>query len=143
LAERERRETLSIHSDPVLIRDVRRWVGSIAREAGFDDDQIHQVTLALSEVCSNVHRHSYGGRTDGRIDLQAEVDGRRLRLTVRDYGVPFRHRGYTPRGFSEPSEAGYGLLVAQELMDEVEYKDTGSGTLVMMTKSRSLPSSRG
>ena len=129
-------EALSIQSEPARIRDARRWVTSIARSAGFSEGETHDVAVALSEVCSNSLRHSYGGRTDGRIDLEARVERGLLRLTVRDYGESFDVAAYRAPMLSEPSEGGYGVYLIRNLMDDVEYTNMGAGTRVVLVKSR-------
>lgn len=131
-----RLEALSIRSDPARIRDARKWVATIARSAGFSEGETHDLAVALSEVCSNSHRHSYGGRIDGRIDLEAEVQAGRLSLTIRDYGAGFdaaKRAGPLP---PEPVEGGYGLFLIHQLTDDVEYTNMGVGTRVVLVKKR-------
>ena len=134
---------LSIRSDPERIRDARSWLSEIARKAGFTDVQIHELALALSEACANVHRHAYAGRTEGRIDIQVEVETERLQLAVRDYGRSFDVRVHTPPTLDEPMEGGYGLYLMSRLMDAVHYDDMGVGTRVVMVKNRRLATAQG
>jgi anti-sigma regulatory factor (Ser/Thr protein kinase) len=79
-------QVLAIPSNPERFRDVRAWLLGIARGAGLDTAEAQEAALALNEVCANIHRHAYGGRTDGRIDLSAEADpgSGTERHTVRD-----------------------------------------------------------
>jgi anti-sigma regulatory factor (Ser/Thr protein kinase) len=129
-------DALSIRSDPARIRDARRWVAAIARSAGFSEGETHELAVALNEACSNSHRHAYGGRTDGRIDLEAEVQDGRLSLTIRDYGAGFdaaKHRAPLP---PEPAEGGYGLFLIRRLADDVEFTNMGVGTRVVLVKHR-------
>ncbi len=136
MLEGARLEAFSIRSDPARIRDARKWVASLARSAGFTEEETHDLTVALSEACSNSHRHSYRGRTDGRIDLEAEVENDRLSVTIRDYGVAFDPSAYRAPLLSEPREGGYGLHLIRNLMDEVQYTDMGVGTRVVLVKRR-------
>ncbi len=129
-------EALSIRSDPARIRDVRSWIATIARSAGFSEGDTHDLAVALSEVCSNSYRHSYGGRTDGRIDLEAELSSGRLRLTVRDYGAAFEATGGDAPCSPELAEGGYGLFLIRALTDEVNYTKLGVGTRVVLVKLR-------
>jgi serine/threonine-protein kinase RsbW len=129
-------EALSIRSDPARIRDVRSWIGTIARSAGFSEGETHDLAVALSEVCSNSYRHSYSGRTDGRIDLEAELENGQLRLTVRDYGTPFDASEHGEPHPAELSEGGYGLFLIRRLTDEVKYTKMGVGTRVVLVKHR-------
>ena len=129
-------EALSIRSDPARFRDARSWIATIARSAGFSEGETHDLSVALSEVCSNAFRHSYGERTDGRIDLEAELENGRLSLTVRDYGVTFdlpEDDGSQP---PELAEGGYGLFLIRRLTDDVKYTQMGVGTRVVLVKRR-------
>lgn len=130
-------EVLSIPSDPARFRDVRGWLERIARAAGLDRRAAQETALAVNEVCANVHRHAYGGSRDGRIDLSAESDrtSGRLRLTVRDYGVPFDVEA-VPAPSAEPQEGGYGVFLIRSLMDHVEFTNMGIGTRVVLVKTR-------
>jgi serine/threonine-protein kinase RsbW len=136
LLDRTRTDAFSIRSDPARIRDARKWVAAIARSAGFTEEETHDLTVALNEVCSNSHRHSYCGRKDGRIDLEAEADEERVRITVRDYGVAFAPSDREKPLPSEPGEGGYGLHLIRSLTDEVRYTDMGVGTRVVLVKKR-------
>ncbi len=127
---------VSIRSDPFAIRVARSWVRGVAEEAGLDDAEARDLAVALSEVCSNAHRHSYGGRTDGRIDLRADVTEGRVEITVRDYGVAFDESAYREPELSEPTEGGYGVFLIRSLTDEVQFTDTGAGTQVVLVKMR-------
>ena len=130
-------EVLSIPSDPARFREVRAWLLEIARSAGLDGGQAQETALAVNEVCANIHRHAYAGKTDGRIDLSAETDAAKgtLRLTVRDYGFSFDAEAVPPPS-AEPQEGGYGVFLIRSLMDRVEFTNMGIGTRVVLVKHR-------
>ncbi len=115
---------------------MRSWIATIARSAGFSEGETHDLAVALSEVCSNSHRHSYRGRTDGRIDLEAELSNGQLRLTVRDYGAAFDATGDDAPCPPELAEGGYGLYLIRALTDAVSYTKLGVGTRVVLVKLR-------
>ena len=75
------REALSI---PVM----RRVLGDILRRVGVDDASISDLLLAVTEACTNVLRHSGGGRG---YEITARVTGNHLLLEVIDSG-----RGFDP-----------------------------------------------
>ena len=130
------RERLSIRSHPLRFRDARRWLSEIAHRAGFGETRARQMALALSEVCANAHRHAYGGRTDGRIDLHLEVGQEALRLTVRDYGTTFVPTDYEAPPPEELADGGYGLPLIKTMVDRVDYTDMGDGMRVVLVKKR-------
>jgi serine/threonine-protein kinase RsbW len=129
-------EALTIRSDPARFRDARLWISEIARRNGFTEAEAHELSLALNEACANAHAHAYEGRTDGRIDLRVEAASDRVRLTIRDYGVPFDPKTYAPPDLKQAREGGYGVYLIRKLMDRVEYQSTAAGTCVVMDKRR-------
>jgi serine/threonine-protein kinase RsbW len=137
-----RLEILSIPSDPNRFQRARAWVTEIAREVGFAPEEVHQLALALSEACANAYWHAYGGKSEGKIDLQVCVEDSCLRLTVRDYGQTFDVSRYRPPRFSELPESGYGIYLMREIMDEVVHTCMDVGTLVEMVKLRGVADSR-
>jgi serine/threonine-protein kinase RsbW len=129
-------EALTIRSDPARFRDARLWIAAIAKRSGFTDAEARELSLALNEACANAHAHAYEGRTDGRIDLLIEAGSDRMRLTIRDYGVPFDPKTYVPPELTQAREGGYGVYLITKLMDRVEYRSTAAGTCVVMDKRR-------
>ncbi len=128
-------EKRGITSDPAGFRDAREWLAALARRSGFGE-VAPSLTLALNEACANAHRHGYGGRVDGRIDLEVRVDDGSLSLTVRHYGAAFDFASYRPPDSGTLRESGYGILMIREAMDDVQYTDTEVGTEVVMVKHR-------
>lgn len=143
MPETEELSALTIESDPIRFREARLWIAAIARRNGFTEVEAHELSLALNEACANAHAHAYGGRTDGRIDLRVEAGSDRVRLTIRDYGIAFDPKRYTPPELTEAREGGYGVYLISKLMDKVEYQNTGVGTCVVMDKRRRPESIRG
>ena len=126
--------SLRIASDPALFREARAWLAAIASGAGFDSGEVHDVNLALSEACANAHRHAYAGRRDGVIEIDASWDLEALRIRVRDHGVRFDPEAWRPPDLDDPTEGGYGVFLIRNLMDDVRFRDEGSGMEVVMTK---------
>jgi len=137
--DRERTEQLGIRSDPEQFRVARRWLSAHLTAAGWFGEEIRDLTVALSEACSNAHRYGYEGRTDGRIDLELTLGAERAELRVRDYGRGFDSRQYQPPDLSRPREGGYGIQLMRGLTDGVEHRLMDRGTLVLMTKLRRSP----
>jgi len=128
---------LTLRSDPARLRETRRLVARFALDAGLQTGQAHELAVAFSEVCANVHRHAYGGRRDGRIDVRLHEDAERVVVTVVHEGVPFdpsRHAAVESRA---PREGGYGLTLIGRLVDEVSFESAGHMGRVVLVKRRS------
>jgi len=116
---------------------IREWVCERARASGFDEKAIAHIELAVSEAVSNIARHAYEGRSDGRIEAALTVDDVALTLRLRDYGHKFDPASYQSPDLDTPSEGGYGIFLMRTVMDEVRY-ETGhaEGTEIVLVKRR-------
>ena len=130
----EHRATLA--SDPLRLRKARRWLMRLVLGAGFPPGDAHDLAVAFSEACANVHRHAYSGRRDGRVDLRLAIDRERVVVTVEHDGLPFDPGAYAPPDLGRPAESGYGLYLIASLVDEVSFENSGSGGRVILVKRK-------
>ena len=63
---------------------LREWLG----EAGFDDDAIHELVLAVDEALTNICEHGYGN-ADGSIQVVCESFSDRAEVLLRDRAKRF------------------------------------------------------
>ena len=127
---------LSLPSDPLRFREARRWLVGVARPAGLSLRETHELSVALAEACANVHRHAYGGRRDGRVDVHVSLEDDRIVVAVDHDGRRFEPRRYAPPDLGRPSESGYGLYLIAHLVDDVSYEDAAGGGRVVLVKRR-------
>lgn len=87
----------------------------------------YNVQLAVHEVCTNIVKHAYAGRGDGRIALEVFVNGaaRQLTVDVYDTGGLFDASQAAEPDLDEPQVHGYGLFLARQLVDAVQYERIG------------------
>jgi anti-sigma regulatory factor (Ser/Thr protein kinase) len=126
------RETVHEHravlaSDPLRTRKARRWLTRLVLEAGFTPRETHDLAVAFSEAAANVHRHAYGGRRDGRVEVCITIEPTQVVVTLEHDGVPFDPEAYTPPDLRRPSESGYGLYLLTSLVDRVSFEGEGEG----------------
>ena len=131
--------SLAIASDPALFRDARGWLSALAKRAGLDEGAAHDVLVAFTEACANACRHAYGGRRDGRIEIDVRLEGGALEIRVRDFGRRFDPDGVPEPEFDDPREGGYGVFLMRNLMDDVRFGVDGPGTEVAMIKRAAVP----
>ena len=124
-------------SDPLGLREARRWLVRLLLAARFTTEDAHSLAVAFGEACANVHRHSYGGRRDGRVDILVAIDDDRVVVTLDHDGQPFDPSRYVPPNLRRPSESGYGLYLIASLVDDVSFAGTDSGGRVVLVKRRS------
>jgi anti-sigma regulatory factor (Ser/Thr protein kinase) len=89
--------TLPARAENVAV--VRHALGGLGEALALHPQTLSDVKLAVTEACTNVVVHAYGGG-DGPMEVAASVDGDALRVTVRDEGM-----GIVPR----PDSPGLGL----------------------------------
>ena len=118
------------------------FVEAVTRDAGWNDDEIYRMQMAVDEACSNVIEHAYGPDEHGDIELSCCIEDKGdLVISIHDNGKPF-----DPTTVPEPPigndlenlpEGGLGLYFMRKLMDEVTFHfDEHAGNVLTMVKRR-------
>jgi serine/threonine-protein kinase RsbW len=123
------------------LADIREFVVDVARSAGFDDNDVYAVELAVDEACTNVIEHAYAGMGQGEIECTCEVKADELVITIKDQGKPFNPDKVPEPNFSvgleELKPRGAGLFIMRKMMDEVKFTfDRNKGNILRMVKRR-------
>jgi len=115
------------------------FIADAGRDAGFDQDVIFHVQMAVDEACSNVIEHAYQGQNRGEISLSCDCKGKEWVISIHDTG-----RAFDPEAVPEPDlnadldelkTGGLGLYFMRQLMDEVEFTfDAKKGNQLRMVK---------
>jgi anti-sigma regulatory factor (Ser/Thr protein kinase) len=115
------------------------FIAAAGREAGFAQDTIFHVQMAVDEACSNIIEHAYRGQGRGKIMLTSECTKKgEWVLTIQDTGRPF-----DPRAVPKPNlnvklddikTGGLGLYFMHQLMDKVEFSFGKRGNRLRMIK---------
>jgi anti-sigma regulatory factor (Ser/Thr protein kinase) len=130
-------ETLRISSQLDAIDEARQWVGERVRQAGFGDEPVGEVELALTEALANIVEHAYQGEQSQPIELAVDVDGPVVRVRVRDWGAYLDPASYRGRDLDDPGEGGYGVFLMSQLMDDVTREpQPDGGTLLTLIKAK-------
>jgi len=130
---------MEILSDPANLPKVRAETERLCGEIGFDADTAGQVMLSVDEALTNIIRHAYEGRGDGRIEVEFEPLGDAtptgLRVRLRDYGRTVDLCKIKPRDLADVRPGGLGVHIMQQCMDDVQYAHAeGGGTLLTLCK---------
>ena len=115
---------LMMTADPQMLSRIRRLLRRWLRHRGADDNDLAEVTIAVSEACANAIEHAYSP-TPAWIEVRGRTDGDQLTITVRDGG-----RWRAPRGHHR----GRGIKVMEAAMEKVEFICTEDGTEVTMRR---------
>jgi phosphoserine phosphatase RsbU/P len=102
-----------------------------------NEEGLSQLELAVTEAASNIIRHAYRGRTDGRVQLVAEAFLDRIVIQFFHQGAAFDPTTVTPPVFDGSREGGFGVYIIAHSVDEVSYSDDEQkGHCVRLVKKR-------
>lgn len=113
-------------------------VAAFAAQTDPTIDEISDVKTAVSEAVTNAIIHGYE-HGSGSIIITASITGRRLEVTVVDYGVGITdiEQARQPLYTSKPEldRSGMGFTIMENFMDECRVSSKpGEGTTVTMSK---------
>lgn len=122
----ERKFTLHVPSSTENLALIREFVTAVGTQAGFTDDEVARLELAVDEACTNVIEHAYGHDITKEVVVRAIFDDEELRIDVVDTG-----RGFDPLALPQPPleqlvaerrSGGLGMQVIKRIMDQVSYE---------------------
>lgn len=128
------RLVLRLPRDPVTVPVTRKTVDCALGAIGVTDECRDDVTLALTEVCSNVVRHAHES-PDYTVTVIATAS--RCTIDVCDSGTglaPDVTVIERPRKAGSTSEHGRGLNIVRAVMDAVQVVVGPSGVAIHMVK---------
>jgi len=110
-----------------------------AREAGADAEALHDIRLAVSEVCANIVEHGYAGDARGSITIETTATAERLEVRIEDDAPVFDPATLPPADTSSDWEhrqlGKVGWHLVYHVMDEVRHEPRGErGNVVRLAK---------
>src|SRR5262249_21306348 len=135
--------SLSISSTPEALAGAQRRIDGILHARQVPDPTIHDCSLAVEEVLTNIARHAYEGSGEGKIYLEVRLypDGTRLRFVdpgpsftrleqrLQDSVVPLAER---PLG-------GHGIVLVRGLVEGCEYSREGESNVLTLHWAHQAP----
>lgn len=122
------------------LEKIAQFVKESAVAAGLNEKAVYGVELAVDEACSNIIEHAYGGEDRGKITCSCKQTKDGLRIVLSDKGKPFDPDGVPKPDLESPVQdrepGGLGLFYIQAMMDEVKYRFSPSGNVLIMLKRR-------
>lgn len=109
---------------------IREFLINIGESVGLDKTRIYKLCLAVDEIATNIINYGYAkaGIENGKIDIIAFTDNKRLNVILEDKAFPFNPLIFkTPdqNDLSIPLEdrpiGGLGIMLARESVDEYNY----------------------
>jgi anti-sigma regulatory factor (Ser/Thr protein kinase) len=109
-----------------------------AQHPGVDEQTCYDLKLAVEEACTNIITHGYAGMNPGSIILRLDFYGRRVVVTITDFGRPFEPceppvpdlQANLEKGIT----GGFGLFIIYRTMDSVSYRTAEDGNHLTFVK---------
>jgi phosphoserine phosphatase RsbU/P len=143
LGEREAtrsRAELELSSNLSELASARTFVRDFCRalaDPPLDETTIAQLELAVTEATSNIIRHAYAGRTDQRIQLEADAFADHVVLRLHHLGASFDPEAVSPPAFDGSREGGFGMYLIAHSVDDVRYyRDERGRNCIALVKHR-------
>jgi len=121
------------------LHELVEFATQCARESGADAEALHDIRLAVGEVCTNVVEHGYTGEPRGSITIETTATAERLVVRIEDDAPVFDPSILPPPDTAsdwarrEPGNLGWRLVYG--VMDEVRHEPRGDrGNVVILAK---------
>jgi serine/threonine-protein kinase RsbW len=130
------RVSYTLESTLETVNSAEETAGRMAAEAGFDDEEIMKISMAVREAAVNAVLHGNAYDPAKKVTLSFERTGRDLVITIRDQG-----KGLDPARVPDPlapenlmKTSGRGIFLIRSFMDVVEIHPSQTGTELKMIK---------
>jgi serine/threonine-protein kinase RsbW len=124
---------LTLDARPQNLALIRLALAGVAGNAGAPREIVSDLKLAVTEACTNVIQHAYGGDTGaGEIVVRYTVERGMVAVEVEDTGSGFELD--VPQAASDRNGGGNGLMIIRVLTDELSVSSAGTGTRVAFVK---------
>src|SRR5258708_1717080 len=116
---------LEVEAKDIELLTIKDFVQRVCDAAGCGSKETATIKLAIDEACSNIIRHAYQGKQDGKITLEVGISFMDLKIKIIDYGNPFDFRGIKDPDLNHyvdiGKKGGLGIWLIKKVMNRVNY----------------------
>jgi serine/threonine-protein kinase RsbW len=135
VAERSRTVEIRLDARAENLALARLALAGVAANARASREVVSDLKLAVTEACTNVIRHAYGGADGvGEMVVRYTVESGTLSIEVEDFGSGFDPAVDVPGPERNGDSNGMGLMIIRELSDDVSVSSAPTGTRVAFVK---------
>jgi serine/threonine-protein kinase RsbW len=130
------RVSYTLDSTLETVNSAEETAGRMAAEAGFDDEDVMKISMAVREAAVNAVMHGNAYNPSKKVTLAFERTAADLVITVRDQG-PGLDASQIPDPLAPENlmkTSGRGIFLIRSFMDVVEIHPSQSGTELKMIK---------
>ena len=132
----DQRVSYTLESTLDTVNSAEETATKLANEAGFDDEEVMKIAMAVREAAVNAVLHGNAYDPNKRVNLSLEQNDRELVVTISDEG-----RGLDPDEIPDPlaaenlmKQSGRGIFLIRAFMDEVRFRKLEQGTEITLIK---------
>lgn len=141
----EKRVSYTLDSTLETVDSAEQAAGKVATEAGFDEDEVMRISMAVREAAVNAVLHGNAYDPGKKVSLVLERTAVDLVITIRDQG-----KGLDMSKIPDPlapenllKTSGRGIFLIRSFMDEVQIHPSQTGTEIKLIKHVHGPSEGG
>ena len=130
------RVSFTLDSTLETVNSAEETAGRMATEAGFDDEDIMKISMAVREAAVNAVMHGNAYNPTKKVTLAFERTDADLVITIRDQG-PGLDASKIPDPLAPENlmkTSGRGIFLIRSFMDVVEIHPSHTGTELKMIK---------
>lgn len=131
-------KSLRLPACPDCLPEARDAARAAGRAAGFDDEIVENLALAINEAVMNVIQHGYHFASGEEMRLEIRLSDAALRFDLIDRAPPVKVEKVEPRPLDEIRPGGLGVHFIRSLMDEMRFETPpeGFGNCLRLVKYR-------
>jgi anti-sigma regulatory factor (Ser/Thr protein kinase) len=133
------RLTLTLENRRSEVARLTEAVDHFAKDAGINEEDLHDVHLILDELVINVIKYAFRDAKPHTFDVRLELDGRRITMTVEDDGREFDPTKAPAPDLAIPIDerpvGGLGLHIVRTLADNLSYRRSGGRNIITVVRT--------
>ena len=135
---------LEVEAKDIELLAIKDFVQRVCDAAGCASKETATIKLAIDEACSNIIRHAYQGKQDGKITMEVGISFMDLKIKIIDYGKPFDFRSVKDPDLNHyvdiGKKGGLGIWLIKKVMNRVDYHAlAGRNELILYRRLAKAP----
>ncbi len=144
---KRRKFKVEVPAQELELLTIKEFVQRVCDSAGCTQKETSGIKLAIDEACTNIIRHAYQGKADGKIRLEMGIGLVDLKTIIIDTGKPFDFKAIKDPDLNQYVEigkkGGLGIWLIRKVMTRVSYKAyPDHNELVMYRRLSKVPALR-